>query len=441
MGRNVVVACTAVVAFAGACRTAAPRPLADAERQPSAGAVLIVNALVIDGTGSAPRRASVRILGDRIAAVGDLRPSSGDEVIDARGLALAPGFIDTHSHADGHLAGHRDALAHVSQGITTAIVGQDGGSWDTLSTFFARLERTPGALSVASYVGHNTVRYQILGDDYKRPATSEEIERMKALVAEGMRAGALGLSTGLEYDPGIYSTPNEVIALAAEAARHGGRYISHIRSEDRAFWAAVDELLEIGRRANMERGADPARTYLELIREAEALRADSARRRALAPDGVVEMVIGTSMDDRDIEALMRWPHANIASDGSLVDRHPRGAGVFPRVLGRYVRERRVVTLADAVRKMTSLSAAHVGIVDRGMIAVGQHADLVLFDTARVLDRATPNEPHRLSVGIDRLWVNGEIVYENGQATGRYPGRVLRRTPSRSFTTPSQRGQP
>ncbi|MFN2399382.1 MAG: amidohydrolase family protein [Gemmatimonadaceae bacterium] len=494
-------------------------------------AKLIINAMLIDGTGSAARRASVRLVGDRVDAVGDLRPTEGDETFDASGLTLAPGFIDTHSHADWHLADHRDALAHVSQGITTAVVGQDGGSADTLATFFTRIERTPGALNIASYVGHNTVRYQVLGEDYKRKATPAEIERMKALVADGMTAGALGLSTGLEYDPGIYSTREEVIELATVAGRFGGRYISHIRSEDRAFWEAVEELLEVGRKANLpvqishaklamrdlwgradsltrlldrarqsgvdvtldiypypywqssltvlfpernfgdnpeaiaaarfaldqlapadglllsryapnpayagrtiadvarERGADPAHTYLALIREAEALRADSARRRSLAPDGVVEMVIGTSMDERDIEHLLRWPYANIASDGALVDRHPRGSGAFPRVLARYAREKNVLTLPDAIRKMTSLAAANVGIRDRGTIAPGRYADLVLFDPARVLDRATPSEPTLLSTGIARVWVNGEVVFEDGRRTQQYPGRVIRRMPN------------
>jgi len=155
-------------------------------------ATLITNAILIDGTGSAARRASVRVAGGRIDAVGDLRPASGDEIFDARGLVLAPGFIDTHSHADWNLTDHRDALAHVSQGITTAVVGNDGGSADTVSTFFARYQRAPGALIIASYVGHNTVRYQVLGESYKRIATASEIGRMKGPVADGMKAGALG---------------------------------------------------------------------------------------------------------------------------------------------------------------------------------------------------------------------------------------------------------
>lgn len=520
----------ALVAGCGLQRsTAAIEETPDAPAQRS---VLIADAVVIDGTGSEPRRASVRVIGERIAAVGDLLPIAHDVVVEARGLTLAPGFIDTHSHADAHLADNRDALAHVSQGITTAVVGQDGGSADTLATFFAALERAPGALNVASYVGHNTVRYQLLGENYARKATASEIERMQALVAAGMEAGALGLSTGLEYDPGIYSTSEEVIALAKVAARYGGRYISHLRSEDRGFWTAVDELLTVGRTAGLpvqishaklamrdlwgqadslvrlldrarragvdvtldiypypywqssltvlfpernfgdnpeaiaaaqfaldqlaparglllsryapqpayvgktiadiarERGADEAQTYLALIREAEALRADTARRRLLAPDGVVEMVIGTSMDERDIARLLQWPHANIASDGALVDRHPRGSGAFPRILARYVRERRVLSLPEAIRKMTSLAAANVGIRDRGTIAPGQYADLVLFDPERVVDLATPESPHLLSTGIARVWVNGESVFENGRSTGRYPGVVIRRQPDK-----------
>ena len=507
-------------------------PAAQATAEPQRGAkrvTLITNALVIDGTGSPSRRASVRVADDRIVAVGVLQPADGEAIVDARGLTLVPGFIDTHSHADWHLADHRDALAHVSQGITTAVVGQDGGSADTLATFFTRLERAPGALNLASYVGHNTVRYKVLGEKYRRAAAPAEIERMKELVADGMRAGALGLSTGLEYDPGIYSTPAEVIELARVARGFGGRYISHMRSEDRAFWAAVDELLEVGRQASIpvqishaklamrdlwgrgdslirvldrarqagvdvtldiypyqywqssltvlfpdrnfgdnpealaaaqfaldqlapanglllsryapnpayvgktiadiarERGTAPAHTYLALIRESEALSADSVRRRSLAPDGVVEMVIGTSMDERDIERLLQWPYANIASDGLLIDRHPRGSGAFARVLARYVRERRVLTLPDAIRKMTSLAAANVGIRDRGTIAPGQYADLVLFDPNLILDRATPANPHVLSTGIARTWVNGEVVYEDGRSTGRHPGKVIRRS--------------
>lgn len=217
----------------------------------SAGSVLIVNARVVDGTGSPPRTASVRIREGRIAAVGDLRPRSGDAVITAGGKVLAPGFIDTHSHHDQGLFEQPDALAAVSQGITTIVVGQDGDSALPLQDFFRRLKTTPAAVNVAAYVGHGSIRQAVMGKDFQRAASAPEIEQMRALVRAGMRAGALGLSTGLEYDPGIYSTGEEVLALAREAARHGGRYISHLRSEDVKLDEAIEELIAIGRATKM----------------------------------------------------------------------------------------------------------------------------------------------------------------------------------------------
>lgn len=496
-----------------------------ASGRPEAGpATLIAGATVIDGTGADPRAASVRIMGDRILALGDLRPESGERVVDGSGLVLAPGFIDTHSHADAEVFDHRDALAAVSQGITTAVVGQDGGSADTLAGFFTRLKRVPPAINFASYVGHNTVRAQVMGSDYRRPATPDEVSRMQALVRRGMRDGALGLSTGLEYDPGIYSDRAEVLALAGTAAELGGRYISHIRSEDRHFWDAVDEIIEIGRSTGMPvqishaklamrslwgqadsllrildraraagvnitadiypytywqsnlavllpernfddraaaqfaldqlappeglllslyapepsyvgktvaqiaqlRGTDPTTTYLDLIRRSEAFRADRDRRNPAASSEPVDMVIGTSMVEGDIERIMAWPFTNICTDGSLVDRHPRGIGSYPRVLGRYVRERHILSLAEAVRKMSGLAAANVGLRDRGTIAPGKYADLVLFDPATVTDRASRESPGALSVGIRTVWVNGTVVYQDGRATGELPGRAIRR---------------
>src|SRR5262249_45145005 len=368
--------------------------------------------------------------------------------------------------------------------------------------------------------GFGTLRRQVLGEEFRRPATPAEIDRMRALLAREMAAGALGLSTGLEYDPDIYSTSEEGIALAREAASFGGRYISHVGSEDRRFWEAIEEIVRIGReaaipvqishvklamRANFGqaerlveildaareagvdvtadlypyaywestltvlfpdrdfesreaaefalrevttpdqatlsrfepnpayvgrtlrevaelRGSDAATTLVELIREARAFQRETG-------EDDVEEVIATSMEEADIERLLRWPHTNLCTDGSLSGAHPRGFGSYPRVLGRYVRERGVVDLATAVRKATALAAAHVGIADRGTIAPGMRADLVLFDPATVLDRATPHAPHALSVGIERVWVNGEIVYADGRATGRLPGRVIRRAAS------------
>jgi N-acyl-D-amino-acid deacylase len=472
---------------------------------------LIRNASVLDGTGASARIADVRVVGDRIEAVGRLTPSSADRLVDARGLTLAPGFIDTHSHHSRGLFDQPDALAAVSQGITTIVVGQDGSSTLPLAGWFSRLEREPAAVNVASYVGHGTIRREALGADFKRRATAEEVDRMAAMLRAEMASGALGLSTGLEYDPGIYSAPGEVVALARVAASFGGRYISHIRSEDRTFWQAVDEVIAIGRAARLPvqishvklamlslwgqagklvdvldraraagvnvtadiypytywqsgitvlfpnrdfsnrteaefvvrevvkpddllitrfeanpayagktlaqiaamRGTDAAQALMDVIKEGEAR-------------GETAGVIATSMDERDIARLLRWPFANICTDGELSGPHPRGFGSFPRVLGRYVREQHVVPLAEAIRKMTSLAAANVGINDRGTIAPGRYADLVLFDPRTVVDHATTAAPHAVSSGIDTVWVNGEVVFAQGATTGKHPGKVLRR---------------
>jgi N-acyl-D-amino-acid deacylase len=244
MHRRLLAASVIATAIATACtKSAAPVP--------ARPGFLITNANVIDGSGSPARRASVRVEGDRIAAVGELATRSGETVVDAHGLTLAPGFIDTHSHADDDLFEHPEALAVVSQGITTIIGGQDGGSPIPLARYLDSLQKSPGAVNVGMYVGHGSIRDSVMGEDFKRVATPAEVDRMKAMLASEMQAGAIGLSSGLEYDPGIYSDPSEVIALAKVAASFGGRYISHIRSEDYAFWKAIDEIITIGRQAKL----------------------------------------------------------------------------------------------------------------------------------------------------------------------------------------------
>lgn len=477
---------------------------------------VIKGATVLDGTGSRGRKANVRIEGDRIVSVGKAAAPPGADVVDGAGLALAPGFIDTHSHGDDQIFDHGDALAATSQGITTLVVGQDGGSYLPLARFFRRLERRPPAINVASYAGHGTLRERVMGDDFRRHATPEEIESMKRLLEKEMRAGAIGLSSGLEYDPGIYSAPEEVIELARVAAAHGGRYISHIRSEDRYFWKAIDEIIEIGRVAKLPvqvshtklamlnlwgradkliarldrarargvditgdmypylywestltvlfperdfenraaaalvlkeiarpdgllltqfdpepsyagktvaaiaamRHSDPVTTLIDLIRMSEAMRKETGRGG--------ESVIGTSMQEPDVERLLGWRWMNFCTDGYLEGPHPRGFGSFPRILGRYARGRKVMTMEEAVRRASALAAANMGITDRGLIRPGLRADLVLFDPKTVIDRATPSEPHALSAGIHRVWVNGVLVFADGQATGERPGRALRR---------------
>jgi len=296
-------------------------------RSPSTGAtpaqpgVLITNAIVIDGTGSPGRRVAVRVIGDRIAAIGDLQPANGDQVVDAHGLVLTPGFIDTHTHADDGLDDHPEALAVVSQGITTIIGGQDGGSSLPLSAYFTALEKKPAAVNVGMYVGHGSVRDSVMGADFKRAASPAEVQRMADLVANDMRAGAIGLSSGLEYDPGIYSDRSEVIALAKVAAQFGGRYISHIRSEDYAFWQAIDEIIAIGREAKLPVQISHAKLAMRSIQgQADSLVRLLDRARASGVDITA-----------DIYPYLYWHSTLTAGDGSDRSVSKTGFGTFPFV--------------------------------------------------------------------------------------------------------------
>jgi N-acyl-D-amino-acid deacylase len=480
---------------------------------------LITNVEVVDGSGSAAISADVRINNGLISDIGDLTPCNGETVVDGGGHTLAPGFIDTHSHADGLIFEHPDALSAVSQGITTVIVGQDGDSPYPLADFYSRLESRPASVNVASYAGHNTIRELVLGEDFRRVATADEIGAMSNLLVAELESGALGLATGLEYDPGIHSDADEVLALAKVTATAGGRYISHIRSEDRWLEDAVDEIIMIGRETGMPvqishiklamkrlwgktddilekldvaraqgvkitadiypyeywqstmmvmlpdrdytdrdaiaevldqlappegmwmtrfdpqpeyvgktlieiaalRETDPVSAFSQLAEEADLMQRKTGKR--------AEAIIGTSMTEADIGTLMSWSETNICTDGGLADLHPRGIGSFPRVLGRYVREQKLMTLETAVHKMSGLAAEHMGFTDRGLIRQGAVADLVLFDPDTVIDRATPEDPDLQSEGITAVWVAGELVFENGATTDARPGKVIRRLTS------------
>jgi N-acyl-D-amino-acid deacylase len=499
------------IAFVSAC-TNGEAPVC---RNDSPG-FLVTNVIVMDGSGSPGVAANVRVNGGLIADIGELRACERESIVDGRGQVLAPGFIDTHTHADTLIFERPDALATVSQGITTVIAGQDGRSPYPLEDFFSRLGEAPATVNVASYVGHDALRSEVLGDDFRRAATADEVAVMAEMLAHELESGALGLATGLEYEPGIYSDTEEVLTLARVAASAGGRYISHIRSEDRWFEDAVDEIILIGRETGMPVQISHIKLAMkrlwgssdELLAKLDAARADGVQitadiypyeywqstmmvllpnrdvndREAIAEvldqiapaEGIrialyepnpsyvgkkllevadlletdavgafthlaseaekwklengrrAEMIIASSMRVEDIDALMLWPETNICTDGGLADRHPRGAGTFPRVLGRYVREQNLMPLETAIHKMTGLSAAHMGFTDRGLIRQGAIADLVLFDPDTVIDHATPEDPFALSEGITSVWVGGELVYNNGTTTDARPGKVIRR---------------
>jgi N-acyl-D-amino-acid deacylase len=495
--------------------------------------LLIRNARVIDGTGNAWRRADVAVKDGRIAAIGRLSGGTAERTIDAGERVVAPGFIDAHVHVEGNIERNPRADNFLLDGVTTVITGNCGSSELDLTAWFDKLEKLGLAINVASLVGHNSVRREVMGAA-NRLATPEEIRKMQSLVDRAMRDGAVGFSTGLEYIPGTYSNTAEVVALAKAAAAHGGVYTSHMRDEGiheieaiteavnvgkeagmpveishlkidrRSVWGASEkslELIEKFRREGVDVVADQypydrAATNLGIRLPSWALAdgkikerlADPATRQKIAAemkknlaemgepdynfatvarfapdtayegrtipqiaamkgrtaglDGQIETIFdlmnagGASMtyklmDEKDIERIMRWPFTAIASDGGVTqpgvgNPHPRSYGTNARVLGEYVRERRVLSLEDAIRRMTSLPARTFGLKDRGVLREGMAADLVIFDPAQVADKATYSKPHQYSQGFDFVAVNGRLVVDEGKLTAMRPGRTLRR---------------
>ena len=480
--------------------------------------LLITNVQLIDGTGKPAYKASVRIQGKKIMELGQLKAGTNEMIIDGKGLVLAPGFIDSHSHHFGDLEDHPEAIPTNSQGITTIIIGQDGGSYamDTIAKMFK--ERSM-AVNVGTYTGQGTIREEVMGEnDVYREASQAEIDKMKIILQKELEKGSLGLSTGLEYEQAFFSSKDEVIQLAKVTAAAKARYMSHIRSEDIKFQEAIDEIIEIGRVTKMpvqishikialkdDWGASKALiTKLEKARAAginitadiypytywnstlrvlfptrdytnpvsaefavnhtfdanesylvkyapveayrgKTLAAIAAMRNekpsvslmaliAIASDfkeknpdfkGTVEAIAAKSMIEKDIANLMAWPHTSICSDGSASG-HPRGHGAFTRVLGKYVREDKIISLENAIHKMTGLAAKHLGIKDRGIIAAGNYADLVLLNPATVKDNSTIQNSTALSTGIEMVWINGQLSYQNQKATGNYPGVLIKR---------------
>lgn len=496
---------------------------------------LIRNARVIDGAGNPWFLADVALRAGRIAAVGRLSELHAARTVDAKGLTLAPGFVDTHSHAIAGIQTNPSAENLIRQGVTTVLEGQDGGSPLPLGAFLDRLAKLPIGVNYASMVGHNAIRRAVMGTE-NRHATAEELSAMRRMAVEAMREGAFGLSTGLFYVPGNYAPTEEVIEIARAVAPLGGFHISHMRDEaagvvesvretirigeqgglptqvthhkmiGKAAWglseqtlrlvaearargvdvtidqypytasstgtaalfpqwslaggaAALKERLaapesrqriraEIERRILNDRGAgDPANVVVAACAHDERLAgkslADLTRARGLEPtaanaaETAIELqlkggcsAIYHAISEQDVERILRFPFTMVASDGGIPSfgvaaPHPRSYGTFARVLGRYVRERGVLGLEEAVRRMTSLPAQRMNLQDRGLIRVGMRADLVLFDPAAVTDHATFLEPHQYATGVDSVWVNGVLTLAGGRMTGARGGAVLR----------------
>jgi N-acyl-D-amino-acid deacylase len=527
--------------------------------------LVIRNGRIIDGTGSPWYAGDVGIRGGRIVAIGTLPDAPARRTVDAAGMVVAPGFIDMLGQSELTILVSPSLPSKIFQGITTEITGEGGSAgplddsivaadraeyehygvrpdWRTLGGYFARLEKQGMGINLASYVGATQVRRMVLGDGDRQP-TPDELERMRGLVRDAMGEGAVGVSTALQYPPAPYARTEELIALAAEAAKAGGVYATHMRSEGTEIDAALNETIRIGREARIpveiwhlkvagkqswgrmprvvakidsarKAGVDiAADTYAYpawfnsmsafvppwasdggTVKLVERLKDPAARRRIrrdmLTPGGgwdnewqeipgpssvligvvqnpALESYLGKTlaqvaalrhtdaitalldvlaedagytsvavfgMSEPDITLALRQPWVSIdndsqgtAPDGPLGKEHPhpRAYGTFPRILRKYVREERRLTLEDAIRKFSSLPAQRMRLGDRGVLKVGMWADVVVFDPNQIRDRATFAEPNQLSEGMRWVLVNGVPVVAEGQPTGALPGRVLR----------------
>ena len=472
--------------------------------------LLIENVSIFDGTGSEPYWGRVAVRGDKIEAVGE-NSCTAKMVIDGCGHALAPGFIDVHTHDDLYLLRSPQMLPKLSQGVTTVITGNCGISagpatikhalpdpmnllgqatefrYPKFRDYVEAVEFARPAVNVAALVGHTTLRNNHL-DRLGRIANAGEIENMKRELSEALESGALGLSTGLAYLSANSASTEEVIAVAETLTRMEAIYTTHLRSETDAVLSAFDEACSIGKEVDAPvvvshlkcAGIDNWNRSAELLTAFDRARAEqriacdcypyAASSSTLDPRQVDERVkititwsdphpgmAGRDLDEiaqhwkvtqleavrrlqpagavyhciseDDMRNILRHPATMIGSDGLPSDPrpHPRLWGTFPRVLGKYAREERLFSMSEAVRKMTSLPAERFGFKDRGRIHEGFYADLVLFDPETVRDTATFSDPVGAAVGIEGVWVNGVLSYQNGNVTEQRAGRFLRRS--------------
>jgi N-acyl-D-amino-acid deacylase len=527
--------------------------------------LVIRNGRIVDGTGTPWYAADVGVRTGRIAAIGALWDAPAKRIIDARGMVVAPGFIDMLGQSESSILVNPHLPSKIFQGITTEITGEGGSAaplnptirtadktgydhygikpdWTTFRQYFERLEKQGIGINLASYVGATQVRRMVLGDVDRAP-TPAELERMKALVREAMHDGAVGLSTSLQYAPAPYATTEELIALASEAAKLGGIYATHMRSEGDAIVGALDEAFRIGREAripveiwHLKAAGKPNWGRMpEIIRHIEDARAsgidvtantyaytawfnsfsafippwahdggdlklierlkDPAMRQRIrkdmltpskdwdnewqeiaGPEAILVSVVHNSelralqgktiadiakmwgedpidtifdllikdtaftmvavfgMSESDVALALQQPWVSIDNDSQgtspdgLLGRehpHPRAYGTFPRILRKYVREEHKLTLEDAIRKFSALPAARMRLTDRGVVKQGMWADLVVFDPDKIHDRATFEDPNRLSEGMQYVMVNGVAVIDGGKQTDALPGKVLR----------------
>lgn len=507
-------------------------PLCSIAQSPACD-ILIRNGKIIDGTGNSWYYGDIAVKDGKISAIGRSLDLTAARIIDAKGLVVAPGFIDVHTHLEADEAKDPRATSFIMDGVTTCVTGNCGSSNVDIASYLSFVDSMKMSINVASLVGHNDVRKAVMGRA-NRDATPGEMKQMEALVDKAMQDGAVGLSTGLIYIPGTYTKTSEIIALAKVAAQYKGLYASHMRDEGDSVTQAIEEALTIGREAGLpvqishfklsgqqnwgrsrftvpmieaarKEGIDvtidqypytASSTSISTLIPDEILAdgQDSIRARLQRPEirkyvirsmlarlkkrklrhfgyavvayhapdttyngksieeinrmkgrkhkakfeaeTVIDIMMagGASavfhgMGEDDVKRIMRYPYNMFASDASIRVLnagmpHPRGYGTNARVLGKYVREEKVITLEEAIRRMTSLPALKFQLKDRGLLREGMAADIVLFDENEVKDMSTFAKPHAYSTGFHYVIVNGVITVDHRVHTGNRAGRAL-----------------
>jgi N-acyl-D-aspartate/D-glutamate deacylase len=477
---------------------------------PEAADTLIIDAQLYDGTGAPPLERDVAVRNGKIVAIGNLSNWLAEEIVEANGRALAPGFIDVHTHDDTHVIRAPQMLPKISQGVTTVIVGNCGISaspvslrgdppdpmnllgerdvfnYPTFAAYVDAVNAARPAVNVGALIGHTALRNNHM-DRLDRAATPQEIKGMRAQLEEALKNGALGLSSGLAYGSAFAAPTEEVMSLAEPLAAAGALYTTHMRTEFDAILDAMEEAYQVGRRARFPvlishlKCAGPSNwgRSVEVLKSLEGARrmqpigcdcypynrssstldlkqvtgdidititwsephpemAGKLVKEIAAAWGVTQQEAGKrlqpagavyhNMSEDDVRRILAHPATMVGSDGLPNDPlpHPRLWGAFPRVLGHYARDAGLLPLEEAVRKMTSLSARRFGLTQRGEVQVGYHADLVLFDPARVRDAASFEKPQQPADGIDAVWVNGVLSYRDGQPTGERAGHFVAR---------------
>ena len=495
---------------------------------------IIRNGKLIDGSGNNWQYKDVAIQNNKIVAIGNLKNWKATKEIDAKGLVIAPGFIDVHAHIEGGESKNPLATNFVYDGVTTVITGNCGGSAENLKNYFNSIDSIGTSINVASLIGHNTIRKQAMGTA-NRNATNAEMQTMEKLAEEAMRDGAVGMSTGLIYIPGTYAPTEEIVALAKVIRAGGGVYSSHIRYEEDKVLDAINEAIQIGRAANIpveishfkvsgQNNWGRSKETIPLVINARKegidvtidqypYTASSTQLSVLLPDWVlsdgqdsimarlknaeirkrvaehsidiikkrglkhfsyavvasykadtsfngksieeINLLLGNKhnqkaeaetiiqmiekggaqmvyhgMSDNDVVAIMKYPFNMIASDAGIAvmgvgKPHPRAYGTNARVLGKYVREMGVITLEEAIRRMTSLPAEKFNLKNRGLIKEDYIADIIIFDENEVTDMANYTEPHQYAKGFKYVWVNGALTINEGVHIGTRKGMAIR----------------